>query len=245
MNVEVYLTPLPFGKAQMENKSVVVIDVLRSSTSICAALAAGAKGIIPTDGPGGAGEMRMKIGTESTVLAGERQGVKIENFHLGNSPAEFTADSVGGKFVIMTTTNGTGVFERTHSAAPVLACGLVNISKAAEKLAGIDQDLIIVCSGREGGFSIEDTLCAGMLINRLNTKYGIDTELNDAASLALLLYQNNESNLLSAIAGGEHGRFLESIGFGDDVTTAVSVDSLPVLPVLRDGRLVPDADETA
>ena len=245
MNVEVYLTPLPFVKAQMDNKSVVVIDVLRSSTSICAALAAGAKGVIPTDGPGEAGEMRMKIGAESTVLAGERKGVKIDNFHLGNSPAEFTEQSVGGKFVIMTTTNGTGIFERTHGTSPVLACGLVNISQVAAKLATVDQDLIIVCSGREGGFSIEDTLCAGMLISLLRSRHDIDVRLNDAASLARLLYQSNENNLTSAIATGEHGRFLDSIGFGEDVITAGKVDSIPVLPVLKDGRLVREADVVA
>jgi len=244
MNVEVYLTPLPFVKAQMENKSVVVIDVFRSSTSICAALAAGAKGVIPTDGPGEAGEMRMKIGAESTVLAGERNGVKIDNFHLGNSPSEFTEESVGGKFVIMTTTNGTGVFERTHGAAPVVACGLVNISPVAAKMAEVDKDLIIVCSGREGGFSIEDTLCAGMLISLLQSRHGLDTSLNDAASLALLLYRNNESDLTNAIAQGEHGRFLDSIGFGDDVVTAGKVDSIPVLPALHDGRLVSEGVET-
>ncbi len=245
MNIEVYLTPLPFVKAQMENKSVVVIDVLRSSTSICAALAAGAKGVIPTDGPGEAGEMRLKIGAESTVLAGERKGVKIENFHLGNSPAEFTEETVGGKFVIMTTTNGTGVFERTHGTSPVLSCGLVNITAVAAKIAEVDKDLIIVCSGRDGGFSIEDTLCAGMLISLLARRHGAMVNPNDAASLALLLYQNNENDLTGAIAKGEHGRFLDSIGFGDDVITASTIDSIPVLPILRDGRLVQDADGVA
>ncbi len=238
MRVDLFLTPVPFAKAALENKTVAVIDVLRSSTSICAALMHGAKGIIPTEGPGEAGEMWTKVGSEMAVLAGERQGVKIENFQLGNSPAEFTRETVGGKFVIMTTTNGTSIFGKTYTAGPVISVGLVNISKAAERAARESRDLVIVCSGREGHFSIEDTLCGGMLIHLLIENHHQDIEANDAASLALLLYQTNRSRLRETIEQGEHGRYLDSIGFGKDLVIAAIPDSMPVLPVLKDGRLI-------
>lgn len=240
MNVELYLTPAPFVEANLENKVVVVIDVLRSSTSICAALMAGAKGVIPTDGPGEAGELRSKLGGENTVLAGERDGIRIDNFELGNSPSEFTKESVDGKFVIMTTTNGTAMFKKTAKSSAVLAGGLVNASKIAEKMAASEKDMIIACSGREGNFSIEDTLCGGLLIDLLSSKYKVEHKLNDAAMIAFQLYQKNVSNLRETIEKGEHAQFLTSLGYQQDVSMATLIDSMPVRPVLKDGRLIRD-----
>ena len=240
MNVELYLTPVPFGKATLENKIVVVIDVLRSSTSICQALASGAKAVIPADGRGEAGDLWAKIGSETAILAGEQRGVKIENFQLGNSPLEFTPETVKGKFVIMATTNGTGVFKKAHHAARILSCALVNISAVAAYLKDEKRDLVIVCSGEKGGFSIEDTLCGGMLIHLLAEKYQKPLDLNDAASLAWLLYRENKESISKAIEQGEHGRYLASIGFTRDVEMASEIDSIPVLPILKDGRLVLD-----
>jgi 2-phosphosulfolactate phosphatase len=240
MEVDLFLTPASLARTNLESNAVVVIDVLRSATSICAALMNGARGVIPTDGPGEAGEMRMKIGSELAVLAGERNGVKIDSFTFGNSPSEFTRAAVNGKFLIMTTSNGTGNFGKAAKANPVLSCGLVNISKVAERVAKEDRDVIVVCSGQDGNFSIEDTLCGGMLIHLLETTHRKQLAVNDAGSLALLLYRTNKTSLKQTIQQGEHGRFLASIGFGADVETAALVDSMPVLPVLKDGRLVVD-----
>ncbi len=240
MQVELYLTPVQLGRIACENRTVVVIDVLRATTSICAALNAGAKGVIPVDEPGEAGEVRTKIGSENVVLAGERDGIKIENFNLGNSPAEFTADTVGGKFVILTTTNGTPVFARGLKAAAVISCALVNVSTVAARVAADDRDLVVICSGREGNFSIEDTLCGGMLLHLISAVHKRELGLNDAASLAILLYRSNKTAIKQTIRQGEHGRYLESLGFERDLELAAEIDSIPVLPVLRDGRLVLD-----
>jgi 2-phosphosulfolactate phosphatase len=238
MRVQVFLTKGPLHKVDFEKKTVVVVDVLRSSTSICTILMAGARGVIPTAEPGEAGEMFTKLGPETTVLAGERDGTKIENFQFGNSPFEFNRDTVGGKNVVLCTTNGTGVFARAAKAGLILSGALVNVSIVAAAVAEAKADTIIVCSGHEGGFSIEDTLCGGMLIDLLKNSHSCQLELNDAASLALLLYDANRSDLKGAIGRGEHGRFLTEIGFGHDVEMSAEVDSRPVLPVLRDGRLV-------
>ena len=238
MRVQLFLTAGPLHKVEFEKKTVVVVDVLRSSTSICTILMAGARGVIPTAGPGEAGEMFTKLGPETTVLAGEREGTKIENFQFGNSPFEFTRDSVGGKYVILCTTNGTGIFARAARAGLILSGALVNISTVAAAVAEAAQDVIIVCAGHEGGFSIEDTLCGGMLIDLLKNSHHCRLELNDAASLARLLYDANRAELKETIGRGEHGRFLTEIGFGRDVEMSAEVDSRPVLPVMRDGRLI-------
>ncbi len=240
MNIELYLTAALLTESNIENKTVVVVDVLRSSTSICAALMAGAKGVIPTDGPGEAGEMRSKLGSDTTVLAGERNGVRIDSFDLGNSPSEFTGESVGGKFVIMTTTNGTGIFKKTAKAELVLSGSLVNATKVVEKIVQSDNDLVIICSGQQGNFSIEDTMCGGLLIDRLSSRYQRPQKMNDAANIAWQLYRNNSGNLTETIEKGEHGQYLSSIGFNKDIGMATAIDSMPVRPVLRDGRLVKD-----
>lgn len=242
MDIKLYLTPLPFERADVNDKTVVVIDVLRSSTSICASLKAGARGVIPTAGPGEAAEMRSKIGPDTTLLAGERDGVKIENFNLGNSPLEFVEDAVRGKYIIITTTNGTAIFSKAGKARLVLSCGLVNISLTARRVADENRDVMIVCAGEKGGFSIEDTLCGGMLIHLLNTVYKKEVTLSDAGSLALLLYRANKTAIRQSIAQGEHGRYLTSIGFKKDVEFATEVDALPVLPILKDGRLILESD---
>lgn len=240
MRIDLLLTPLPLDRAGLEDKAVVVIDVLRSTTSICAMLQGGARGVIPTAGPGQAVDMWGKLGSDMAVLAGERNGVKVENFAFGNSPAEFTDLTVRGKYVVTTTTNGTPVFGQAAGAAVVLTGALVNMSALARRVAGENRDTVIVCSGREGGFSIEDTLCGGMLIDRLKQEAGGPVVLNDAASLALLLFETNRASIRESIETGEHARFLKSIGFGGDVELATRVDSMPVVPVLRDGRLVLD-----
>jgi 2-phosphosulfolactate phosphatase len=240
MHIELFLTPVPLARTKLEHKTAVVIDVLRSSTSICAALRSGAKGVIPMAGPGEAAEMWSKLGSDNAVLAGERGGVKIENFNYGNSPTEFTKETVGDKFVVMTTTNGTGIFAKTNGAALILSGAIVNISKVSEKVAMAGQDVVVICSGLEGGFSIEDTVCGGMLIHQLITVHKLEVTLNDAASLALLLYRTNKTAIRQAIQQGEHGKILASLGFAADVEIATEIDSLPVVPVLKDGRLVLD-----
>lgn len=240
MNIELYLTAVPFNDANLEDKTVIVVDVLRSSTSVCAALMAGAKGVIPTEGPGEAGEMRSKLGGDITVLAGERNGVRIDNFELGNSPSEFTESTVGGKFVIMTTTNGIGMFKKTGKADLVLSGGLVNASKIVEKVAQTEKNVVIACSGSQGNFSIEDTLCGGLLIDLLDSKFKKVEKMNDAATIALQLYQNNVSNLRETIEKGEHAQYLVSLGFKNDVSLATLIDSMPVRPILKDGRLIKD-----
>jgi 2-phosphosulfolactate phosphatase len=123
-------------------------------------------------------------------------------------------------------------------AARVFTGALVNVSEVAEAVAAADEDTVVVCSGREGGFSIEDTLCGGLLIDRLTSKHRRKVALNDAGALARLLYHERRDSLQEAIAQGEHGRYLAGLGLSGDVELCSRVDALPVLPVLKDGRLI-------
>ena len=238
MKIELLLTPAPLVAAELGGKTVVVIDVLRSSTTICAILKAEAKGIIPVSGAGQAVELRNNLGADTVLLAGEQKGLRIDNFEFGNSPGEFTPELIRGKLVIMVTTNGTAPFSACGSADSVICCGFVNIAVVASRIAKLNQDLIIVCAGHEGAYSLEDTLCAGMLIRTLAARAELSAQCNDAASLAVLLYSTCSEGIGEAVRESEHGRYLCSIGLGSDIEKAVAVDSMPLLPVLRDGRLL-------
>ena len=242
MHIDLFFLPGMVSEKQLADKTVVLVDVLRASTSICRALKSGARAVIPVEEPGEATEMREKIGPENVLLAGERNGIRIENFNLGNSPREYTEEAVSDKTIILTTSNGTRTYARAKLSNLVVTMGLVNVSAVAGRVAKAGKDIIILCAGSEGDFSIEDTLCGGMLIDRLKTMAGNALELNDAASLALLFYHNNARALGAAIAQGEHGRCLAEIGFASDVSLATEVDSIPVVPILKDHRIILDND---
>jgi len=242
MKAELFLVPGVIGEERLSNKTLVLIDVLRASTTICRSLDSGARAVIPVESSGEAVEMRTKIGSEDAILAGERKGIKIENFDLGNSPHEYTAERVSGKIIILTTSNGTRSYARASLSSLILTGSLVNISRVTTRVARADRDLVIQCAGDDGDFSIEDTLCGGMLLHKLIAEEKVDLKLNDAASLALLLYRTNRRSLRQVIAQGEHGRYLAELGFASDVDLAASPDTIPVLPVLKDRRIVLDEE---
>lgn len=238
MRIELFLIPGPVEQERLSGKSLVIIDVLRASTTICQSLSAGARAVIPVETSGEAAELRTKIGIENAILGGERKGMKIDDFDLGNSPFEYTTDRIMEKTVILTTSNGTKFYSRAAQSNPIITGGLVNISAVAGRVARESKDLVIICAGNEGDFSIEDTLCGGMLIDKIINVERMRVELNDAGALALLLYNSNRDSLEEAIAGGMHGRYLKGIGFGDDVVMASKADSIPVLPILHDSRII-------
>jgi len=240
MRAELFLIPGPVGEQRLLGKTLVLIDVLRASTTICQALKSGARAIIPVLEPSEAAELRSKIGVDVTILGGEREGIKIDGFDLGNSPSEYTIEKVKGRTVIFTTSNGTRGYNRAAGSKLIVTAGLVNISSVVQKVAQAGQDLVILCAGQDGDFSIEDTLCGGMLLHKILTDWKMELELNDAAELGLLLYRSNSRVLKQTIARGEHGRYLAKIGFGSDVEAAVEIDSIPVLPISRDSRIVLD-----
>ncbi len=179
MTVDVFFSPDVVDEASVEGKTAVVIDVIRATSTLVEALANGARAIFPTISTEEAVKLASSLGREDTLLCGERKGLKVEGFDLGNSPAEFTAEVVQGKQLVMTTTNGTRAFFAAEGADRVLAASFMNLSAVAgalDKVAG----LVIVCSGRENRFSLDDALCAGVLVQTLEKGLEEELELNDA-----------------------------------------------------------------
>ncbi|HKJ02320.1 MAG TPA: 2-phosphosulfolactate phosphatase [Longimicrobiales bacterium] len=231
MRAQVFFTPGEVDPAAIQGATVVVIDVVRASTMV-EALANGARAIYPTASTEEAVRLATSLGRDDTLLCGERKGVKVEGFDLGNSPEEFSADVVEGKRLVMSTTNGTGALVRVQEAERVVVCAYTNLGAVADSVRGAGH-LVMVCAGRVGRFSLDDALCAGHLLRRL----GDGHDLNDAARAVAAL-----AGVVSAdeafLRSTEAGKTLEEIGLGADLAICGQVDRHHLVAELRDQALV-------
>lgn len=233
IRADVYFTSLRLDELQLKDRNVVVIDVLRSGTSIAVALHAGAKQIIPVNNIESAMRIAGGLSSEVTLKAGERNARMIEGFHFGNSPREFTPEAVRGKSIIFLTTNGTGAVVKGRHASSLVMGGFVNLTQIVEFLAGLGSDFVILCAGKEHSFSLEDAVCAGHILNRLTKRLAGRPEFNDSAVAAMTLDRAHGRAILKMLRSSDHGRYLSSIGLGDDLDICAAVDSVPVLPRLE------------
>jgi 2-phosphosulfolactate phosphatase len=245
--IELFLVPGEIPDSYLKDKLAVTIDVLRACTTVAYAFANGASSAIAAEEVEEATKLLASLDRRNTLLCGERNGLKIKGFDLGNSPLEYTEDVVGGKTLIMASTNGTPAMARASVAKVQLLCSFVNIGlvaealKAAESGAGVGIDVAVVCSGKMGRMAIEDAVCGGMLVHLLDGAGLADLRdgANDAAVAARDLYLKHSESLSGMVAESSHGRYLASIGFAADLKICSRVDSVPVLPVLTDGVIAP------
>jgi 2-phosphosulfolactate phosphatase len=234
MKIDVHfepVAPLP----DLTGSTVVVIDVLRATSSVVEALVNGAQGVYPAPSTEEAIKLVSSLGREDTILCGESRGLKIEGFDLGNSPREFSAETVMGKRLVMSTTNGTRAFFLVEDAARILICSFMNLSAVAAA-AMEDDSLIIVCAGMQGLFSLDDAVCAGALVQRIRAAAEVDVELNDAAKGAVemaLTFHVNAHFLASTFTGQ---RLIE-IGLREDLELCAEIDRYSVVPEM-DNRVI-------
>ena len=216
----------------MAERTVVVIDVLRATSTMVEALVNGARGVYPAASTEEAIKLASSLGPEDTLLCGESKGLMVEGFDLGNSPREFGAERVADKRLVMSTTNGTRAFLMAEDADRVLSCSFLNLGAVVDAVADVEE-LVVVCAGRGGAFSIDDAVCAGVLVRRLRELRDGEVELNDAASAALELsfrFRVGAAFLGRTVAG----RSLIEIGFGDDVKHCAQLDRYAVVPEMKD-----------
>src|SRR5437762_2702155 len=183
MRVDVYFCPQEVGPADVTNRVVAVVDVLRASTSIAIALANGARAVIPFASSEEVVSRAKSLAKSEVKLAGERRMQPIPGFDLGNSPREFTKDAVDGKTILMNTTNGTSAVLAVQGARDVVIASYVNFSTALSMLRAAlrgGTDVAIVCAGQDRHFALEDSACAGLFVQQITTKY-TKAETNDAA----------------------------------------------------------------
>ena len=229
--IDVVFTPdlLPFS--DLTGKTVVVADILRATTTITFAVANGATAITPVLTPEDA--FRLAADQPNTLIGGERGGMKVDGFDLGNSPREYTEGVVSGRQIVLTTTNGTRTLQACRAAEQVLVGSFFNLSATVDRLAQVEGELVLACSGREGGFCTEDTVFAGACVAALG-----ETQLTDAAKTAKILYQTHREDLVGMLRNCYHGRSLASLGLGEDLEFCAQMDIVDVVPHLVDGRII-------
>jgi len=228
-------------EASVEGRTAVVVDVLRATSSLVEALANGARGIFPTVSTEEAVKLASSLGREDTLLCGERKGLKVEGFDLGNSPAEFIPEVVKGKQLVMSTTNGTRALASVEGADRVVAACFLNLSAVVGALSG-SEDLVIVCAGRDNRFALDDALCAGKILQKLlegvSGEDGVGPEpcLNDAGRVVLDLaekYSASEAFLRSTVAGQN----LLAVGLESDLALCAQVDRHGLVPEMKERRI--------
>lgn len=239
-NINILLTQsLIQDDLQLKDKNVIILDVLRATTTMTVALAYGAKEIIPTENIATA--VRVAKGSKNSLLCGERNGKIVDGFNLGNSPLEYTSEAVKDKSLIFSTTNGTLAIIKSKFAKSCLICSFVNITSIVDYVNTIDEDFTIICSGKLNDFCLEDAVCAGMLLNKLSAGRNINMKDSEIAAinlsndLAMLLNVPSQDKILKMFQLCEHGRYLSSIGFEKDLEFCSKIDSFPSIPIFRNG----------
>ncbi len=245
MRLDVFFTPAEVRPGDVSGRVVVVVDVLRMSTSLAIALENGAKSVVPVESAEEAMTRSRQFERGEFVLAGEQKMFPISGFTLGNSPQSFTAEAVAGKTVIITTTNGTQALLGVQGARDIVVASYVNFSAVLAMLraaARANADISIVCAGNEGNFSLEDAACAGQYVRAIPKRLA-SVVLNDAATASALIGRRYGINLAKVFEDSSHGQALTAAGFSADLEAAAAVDSFPVVPIFQERqitRLGPD-----
>ena len=244
MHVEIVLTPAEIARLPQQDlreATCVVFDVLRATSTMLTAFAHGARRIHPVRTVEEARERRRENPPGAFLLGGERNGLRIDGFDLGNSPLEYTAERVNGREIVMTTTNGTVALQACAGAAAVHAGAFLNLEALAATLGApgsTPQVLYLVCAGSGEHFALEDGLAAAALLSRLRPRQPVP----DAGRLLEALHRTAGSDPLGILRSSSNGRRLAEIGLGGDVEYCAQVSCLDVLATMREGVLQPARD---
>jgi 2-phosphosulfolactate phosphatase len=229
--VQVHLLPQLAPPDRLVGGLAVVVDVLRATTTMIHALAAGCTAVRPCAEVEEARTLADSMRAGRVLLGGERGGVPLDGFDLGNSPREYCARVCRGTTLVLTTTNGTRALLRAAEADRVLVAGFVNYSAVCEQLRQDGRPVHIVCAGTEGAITLEDTLLAGALIDFLSEAGAVS--LNDGARLAWDCFENHGRVLLGALQLSHGGAKLRQLGYDEDIQAAAQVDLFHFVPELR------------
>ena len=247
MRLDVFFGPQEVTPADVANRVVAVVDVLRASTSIAIALDNGARAVIPLASSEDVISRSKSLERSEVRLAGERKSQQIAGFDVGNSPRDFTREVVEGKTILMTTTNGTSAILTVQGARDVVIASYVNFSAVLSMLRAAlrgGTDVAILCAGQEKRFALEDAACAGLYVQHITAKQ-TKAEINDAAQAAMLIDKKFGSNLKRLLRMSAHGASLVEAGFGDDIPVCAAVDAHPVVPVYQDRQITKLGPERA
>ncbi len=229
--LEVCLSPELIHQHQLGGKVVVVVDIFRATSCIVTGLASGVTAIRPMEEV----EACKKLGEQGYLTAGERGGIKVPEFDMGNSPFEYQSENVKGKKVAISTTNGSQAIVKSQEAEDIIIGAFLNLEAVSEYILQAKKDVVIHCAGWKGTVNLEDTLFAGALIDECAEEMN---PRGDSALLAHQLYIGNHENLFGIAKQSGHAERLAGFGIEKDLEFCMTVDEYSVVPKLVDEELV-------
>ena len=228
--IEVCLSPELIHQHELTGKVVVVVDIFRATSCIVTGLASGVTAIKPVAEV----DECKELGKQGYLTAGERGGIKVPEFDMGNSPFEYQADEVKGKKVAISTTNGSQAIVKSEGADEIIIGAFLNLEAVSEYILQSKKDVLVHCAGWKGTINLEDTLFAGALIDECAEEM---KPLGDSALLAHQLFVGNHENLLGLAKQSSHAERLAGFGIEKDLEFCMTLDEYSVVPRLIEGVL--------
>lgn len=230
------LSPALLNLYDVDKSIVVIIDVLRATSTIATALFNGAKSIIPVDSVAEC----IRIGKQiDSITAGERDGKIAEGLEHGNSPFEYPKEFISGKTLVLTTTNGTKLLHMAldKSAKAIITGSFSNLSAVCDFLVEQKQHVILGCAAWKNRVNIEDTLFAGAVINRIGKHFSINC---DSSQMASAMHKDAKADMFEFMKKKKASHYQRLSGFGleKDIRYCLTEDLANVLVVYEDGKLV-------
>jgi 2-phosphosulfolactate phosphatase len=230
--VDVCFTPELLHLYQLEGRIVVVVDILRATSTIVTALQHGAKSVIPVEKL----EVCKAYKEKGYIIAAERDGVTADGFDLGNSPFSYMDKAIMDKTIALTTTNGTLAIEKSKSADQIIIGAFINKKAVAEYLLEQKKDVLVVCAGWKGKFNLEDTLFAGALATYLKDDFILE---NDSVLASMWLHKQTSVNIKQYLLQSSHVQRLNNLNIQDDFEFCLQKNIYPNVPILNEnGELV-------
>lgn len=231
--LEVCFSPALIHLHDVSNAVVVVIDVLRATSSICVALNNGVKSIVPV-----ASIEESKSYKEKGFLVGaERDGEMIDGYDLGNSPFSYLDPRVKGRDIALSTTNGTQAIAAAKGAKQLVVGSFLNLDCLCDWLIAQDKNVLLLCSGWKDSFNLEDTLFAGAVAEKIVDHFELN-KMRDAVIAAMHLYSLAKNDMNAFLENSSHRKRLERLQIDKDIEYCLTLNQAPVIPVMVNGALV-------
>ena len=225
MKIEVCLSPELIGQHELKGKLVIVADIFRATSCIVTGFANGLTAMKPSEGL----DETLALRNQGYLTAGERNGLRINGFDMGNSPFEYQKECLKGKKVAITTTNGTQALARSKTADEVLVGAFLNLETVVQYLLRSKKDVIVHCAGWKGSVNLEDSLFAGALVDKC---LKAAKPRGDAALMARQLFVTSQDDLLGIARRSGHANRLTSFGMAKDLEFCMKLNEYAVLPKL-------------
>lgn len=230
------LSPSLLSLYDLSNSVVVIIDILRATSTIATALFNGAKEIIPVDSVAECIRLSKQM---DAISAGERDGQIAEGLQYGNTPFTYTSEFINGKTLVLTTTNGTRLLHQAldANAQEIITGAFSNFSAVCEYLLSQNKNVILACAAWKNRINIEDTLFAGAVINNIKDQFEVKC---DASQIASAMHRDANDNLFEFMKSSNASHYDRLMGFGleEDIRYCLTTNKANVLSIYKNGRLV-------